>query len=447
MSTAVQAGVIEEKKARSQKRELRRLQEVHTRHKQNYTVNDWRRQKVRSQNEELAKLRAVIQMLTKSEEDVHMEENEKDTEINDVEGDPEGEREGEEEANDEDGDDESDGGLSGLDSESGSIASAVKGEYPSPIIDDEGIPRCKFCAWEVVDGLCQGCWEKYESHFHRLQRHSTRPPTLPPRFHPATRARGSPVHSNTDSVGICPPYGRIQAASDARGDPPDVRDLRSRVHGCTRHRGTADEDVFEEFSSLVMKVGDRWKLYLGRAVVLDTADPDGSQFIAEFLEEATLFAPPSTYKTVIESPGVWATLPVDANGDGLPDEDEVFDNWDCRDLALKEEQQLEREVTGAPVEPEPVQNIYERSGIDDTELDAWMEESTSEEDSNDDSDDNTEEEDKSEDDGSDDDCSNEQTVAIQPGRPDGEYIPRCYRDCDSEDAELEVGGEGLPAQE
>lgn len=134
----------------------------------------------------------------------------------------------------------------------------------------------------------------------------------------------------------------------------------------------ADDYIFEEFSGPAMKTGDTWKLYLGRAVTLESSDWDGKRFIEEFLEEAVLYPaqvsdawPNYVYKTVLESPGVWATLPVSPDGDNTIED--VFEqegdelNWqdDLDGIIDKIDDDIERATNGPPVDPAPVQNEYE----------------------------------------------------------------------------------------
>jgi hypothetical protein len=72
-----------------------------------------------------------------------------------------------------------------------------------------------------------------------------------------------------------------------------------------------------------------WKIYLGRRIVLDDDDPDGSQFIENFLEEVFYYPNKITleaqWETLLEAPGVWVTRPKDSTMD---DDDEIDSNLD-----------------------------------------------------------------------------------------------------------------------
>ncbi|KAJ7706137.1 hypothetical protein B0H17DRAFT_1325858, partial [Mycena rosella] len=48
----------------------------------------------------------------------------------------------------------------------------------------------------------------------------------------------------------------------------------------------ADGDIYEEFAGPLMQEGDFWKIMLGRRIVLEDDDPDGSEFIEALLEDA-----------------------------------------------------------------------------------------------------------------------------------------------------------------
>ncbi|TFY73242.1 hypothetical protein EWM64_g10770 [Hericium alpestre] len=65
----------------------------------------------------------------------------------------------------------------------------------------------------------------------------------------------------------------------------------------------ADDALFEDFSGPGMKQGDLWKICLGRRIVLDEDDPDGSLFIEGLLEEAMLFP-----LRDVGDPGDWETV-------------------------------------------------------------------------------------------------------------------------------------------
>lgn len=70
----------------------------------------------------------------------------------------------------------------------------------------------------------------------------------------------------------------------------------------------ADLALYDEFTGPKMKIGNCWEIQLGRRLVLDEEDPDGSIFIEGIIEAAVIF--PSAIQewgTVETSPGVWVT--------------------------------------------------------------------------------------------------------------------------------------------
>lgn len=78
----------------------------------------------------------------------------------------------------------------------------------------------------------------------------------------------------------------------------------------------ADSDLFDEFADPnVMQEGDFWKIHLGRRIVLEGGDLDGSKFIEGILEDALLFplfgpcakGDSGKWETVEEEPGIWVT--------------------------------------------------------------------------------------------------------------------------------------------
>jgi hypothetical protein len=70
----------------------------------------------------------------------------------------------------------------------------------------------------------------------------------------------------------------------------------------------ADEVLFDEFAGPAMKVGHKWRIHLGRKIMLDEDDLDGSDFVEGLLEDALLFPVDfARWETVQEVPGIWTT--------------------------------------------------------------------------------------------------------------------------------------------
>ena len=77
----------------------------------------------------------------------------------------------------------------------------------------------------------------------------------------------------------------------------------------------ADSRLYEEFAGPAMKDGDFWKIHLGRRVMLDDDDLDGSAFIEGLLEDALYFPLRGEgserkfekWETLQETSGIWVT--------------------------------------------------------------------------------------------------------------------------------------------
>ena len=71
----------------------------------------------------------------------------------------------------------------------------------------------------------------------------------------------------------------------------------------------ADAALLDEFSGPRMKLGDTWKIQLGRRFNLDPTDRDGSVFVEGLLEDALLFPsrPENGWETVEDDVGSWVT--------------------------------------------------------------------------------------------------------------------------------------------
>ncbi|KAL0948782.1 hypothetical protein HGRIS_008912 [Hohenbuehelia grisea] len=153
--------------------------------------------------------------------------------------------------------------------------------------------RCSGCATEVVDGVCQGCGEEYDSddEEHPEDSISTQSLALDP---------DRTSHERGTTPLLDP--GVYLVPKEYRGREDEYRALLER--GATRLMcetfhlefrtdvgiiAWADTDLFAEFSGPGMLKHDTWCIRLGRRVVLDEEDLDGACFIQDLLEDALLF--------------------------------------------------------------------------------------------------------------------------------------------------------------
>lgn len=252
----------------------------------------------------------------------------------------------EEDENGKDGDDEAVEDLAAGESED--AEETVLQDPARPLFDAaDAIWRCGECSWEVIDGECQGikCSMVYalpdqvsrrlsqatgfelktdasshtdrglgrglSSYFSRLfaviQLTNCPPPSQNPDV-PISTLTESPLENPDRTMyprGTTPllevpawaprvPHSNSYYADNptafgtlvSRGATPAMVELYQLEW--TDEEGIvawADEDLFDEFSSDSMKEGAKWKIYLGRRIVLDPADPDGTKFVEDLVEE------------------------------------------------------------------------------------------------------------------------------------------------------------------
>lgn len=86
----------------------------------------------------------------------------------------------------------------------------------------------------------------------------------------------------------------------------------------------ADYELQAEFGGLAMRIGDDWKIQLGRRVTLEASDKDGSQFLEDLLDEIVHHP---LWETVQERPGIWLTRPR-WHRDDPRDPDDAFSSHD-----------------------------------------------------------------------------------------------------------------------
>jgi hypothetical protein len=89
-----------------------------------------------------------------------------------------------------------------------------------------------------------------------------------------------------------------------------VRGLPPGIYGGRWDLRVADGELYSDFAGPAMQKGDFWKIYLGRRVVLDEQDVDGSAFIEGLLEDVLMFSSSEGWETVEETPGIWVTRPI-----------------------------------------------------------------------------------------------------------------------------------------
>ncbi|TFY67902.1 hypothetical protein EVG20_g3762 [Dentipellis fragilis] len=306
-------------------------------------------------------------------------------------------------------------------------ADEVKGkeDLPEPIdSSDGGEPdtfRCTSCAWEVIQGICQACGLEHAYDAERedeIYRH----------IHGSISTAETLAHSDRQLT----PRGTTPLLEvETFIVPPEYRQSREDEFRALLARGAsrlmcetfhleyaseggivawADTDLFEEFSGPRMKEGHCWKICLGRRIILDEDDADGSQFIEGLVEEAMVFPisesskkPWGKWETLLEKnaeDNIWVTRPVSGAFPGPYDDDEMTidededededdsetssDGDDSSQADSNDEsdtvQSTKPDESDEPDEPEEalITNAYEDSdiGSDEMEVDfepAWYE--------------------------------------------------------------------------
>ncbi|KAF5329508.1 hypothetical protein D9619_009326 [Psilocybe cf. subviscida] len=216
--------------------------------------------------------------------------------------------------------------------------------------DEKALPKvltsdvyvCSVCAFEVVDGYCQGqeCGLQH-----------ARPPA-------------DPLHDDlsisTDTHAINPDHSLIHGSdTSVRGineddsRPPDeYRGRRRSEHRELLSRGATrlmcetfhleimadggihawvDWEIYRNFAFPQMQNGDFWKIHLGRRIQLDEEDLYGSMLIEDLSEQALMYPMPSwtcnrtweEWDTIEESPGIWLTRLKDRQEDDSYDYDDL----------------------------------------------------------------------------------------------------------------------------
>ncbi|KAJ7837587.1 hypothetical protein B0H14DRAFT_2791282 [Mycena olivaceomarginata] len=187
--------------------------------------------------------------------------------------------------------------------------------------------RCPECAWELEHGECRHCGLEFDINL-----------------------RDDADYTSNEAFNLdrlSGPRGDTPLRDDGQNSlPPSLYLSRQVEYEELRQRGAtrfmcetfnlefdaddgitawADGDIYDEFAGPLMQTGDFWKIMLGRRIQLGDDDPDGSLFMEALLEDALIFPLVSEYKweTIEESPGIWATRPIESAM--LSDEDEELE--------------------------------------------------------------------------------------------------------------------------
>ncbi|KAF5378546.1 hypothetical protein D9615_007074 [Tricholomella constricta] len=229
---------------------------------------------------------------------------------------------------------------------------------PEPMYDDmDEVYRCTECAWEIVEGICEGCQTEYQWDEQgddgvlpadSLYTDSTYDPDR------QQAPRGSTPLRDIGPFRPLPGHTREHYGALIRRGATRLM-IETFNLEYTHARGIfawADSTFYSELAGPKMQKGDFWKIQLGRRFDLDEDDFDGAIFVEGILEEAIMFpgvGQPLKWETVEESPGIWVTQtvrgqecqqPRDAAemGDEVMDTEEVDeapDNWELYDMRLE----------------------------------------------------------------------------------------------------------------
>ncbi|KIJ48506.1 hypothetical protein M422DRAFT_28447 [Sphaerobolus stellatus SS14] len=195
------------------------------------------------------------------------------------------------------------------------------GELPKPMWDgDDDVFRCSDCDYEVIEGECIWCGLKhqYDEEDEDALEYDRSVQT------DTTDIRSARLLAQRSMTPLRTTYEDDRPPSSFKGTREEYTALLQR--GATRlmiatfHMdfkdetgiiAWADQDLYELWTTDIMKDGDYWKLMLGRRIKLSPDDPDGSEWIGDFLEDAFVTRSVSFYETVEESAGIWVTRPTE----------------------------------------------------------------------------------------------------------------------------------------
>ncbi|KAF8322301.1 hypothetical protein DL93DRAFT_2223884 [Clavulina sp. PMI_390] len=229
---------------------------------------------------------------------------------------------------------------------------------PTPWYDrEDGCYRCAECGFEVCDWVCQSfdCAQEHEE------------------------------ADSDDAEEYYPYYNSMTTEDDLiisdrqmapRGDTPILQDAvdASEVHrpfeipsehysqligrGASREMiqqfqlsydeqtgifAWADQDLFDMYSSSLMAEGDTWKIALGRQIVRNYDDLDGSIFMEDLLDEILECSRPNEWETVKEGDDCWITRPIQHAMDLGANDPENTSDYDSLESDLERESSPEYE--------------------------------------------------------------------------------------------------------
>ncbi|KAG6906346.1 hypothetical protein DXG01_014381 [Tephrocybe rancida] len=231
-----------------------------------------------------------------------------------------------------------------------SHASAARPEkqvLPKAFYDKrDDVYHCIECDWEVVDGACHSCGEKYTY----LQDGMPDPdpcfnnvdPTADTDHVPYPRS-STPLLTNLPVAEPLAGYSSSELITlMQRGATRLMIEKYSLKysHECGIF-ACADEDLYEEFAGPQMGPRDRWKIQLGRRIQLEDTEHDGTRFIESVLEGAILYPGNTEWETALTRTRVWITRIKEDGDDDLGAHDSHGQDEDVGDRDHEPEQSNE----------------------------------------------------------------------------------------------------------
>ncbi|VDC05027.1 unnamed protein product [Peniophora sp. CBMAI 1063] len=215
---------------------------------------------------------------------------------------------------------------------------------PDPLVTDDAL-RCVECAWEIVDGICQGCGLKHKAY--DVDDDPVFPDTYVMPLHVQTLARGDTptLDVDLDNLVVPPEYVQREKMYQTLLSRGATREMciqyKLRFYDELGIIAWANDDLFDEFTGDLMKEGDLWQICLGRHIKLDWNDPTGELFIFALLEEV-IFWPTEglgEWETVLTRQSrkrrrVWVTRPVVSAQDVLSDSESAPDSDEGSDVTV-----------------------------------------------------------------------------------------------------------------
>ncbi|KDQ11796.1 hypothetical protein BOTBODRAFT_57206 [Botryobasidium botryosum FD-172 SS1] len=193
---------------------------------------------------------------------------------------------------------------------------------------EDRVFRCGGCQWEVVDGECQQCGKVYELDLASAENNEN--PSIKENVHGSVCIDEEGLHPDRRVA----PRGTtplLEIPPNFAGEIPHIY-AHTRIaeyeallaRGATREmcitfrlsfdyatgitaRLCKGDRLWTEFSGPAMAAHDAWVVCLGRRIVLEPNDLDGSKFLEELLEEAVLFPVCSKWETEQQKEWIWTT--------------------------------------------------------------------------------------------------------------------------------------------